>query len=286
MDDVIILVMQRAHRDDMAGKLIERGGFDILDLAAIAPADETVEIAEGKFHHRRAGEALHPERMSLEFLKERRLENPQVFDAQYQQDPAASSDAPFKFSDFVRCPGVIRREPGDYYVQSWDTAVKTGSRNDWSACATFLVQYSHMPPGVCSLGKARFHLVDMFRERLDYEGLIQAMANGQRRYRPRAVLVEDTHMIGAIRSGFLRYGLQAPTFVRPIGDKRSRLWAQSNWILQGQVRLPDAAPWLKAFQIELEAFPNGAFDDQIDAFSQFLSWVTKRVGSTVTRSHY
>ena len=286
MDDVIVLVMQRVHVDDMAGRLIERGGFEVLNLAAIAPTDERIQIAEDKYHLRRSGEALHPERMSLEMLEERRLENPQVFDAQYLQDPSASGDAPFKFNDFIRYLGRMLKEPEDYYVISWDTAAKTGSRNDYSAAAVFLVQYSHMAPGGCTLKKARFHLVEVFRARLNYEGLVEAMLNLQRKYRPKYLLIEDTHMTDAIGSGLRSYGLKEATFVRPSGDKRSRLWAQAHWILQGQVRLPETAPWLPAFQREMEAFPRGAFDDQVDAFSQFLTWISGRIGREVTRQPY
>ena len=285
-DDVIIVVMQRVHINDVAGKLIERGGFEVLNLAAIAPADEAIEVAEGKLHHRSAGEALHPERVPLQLLEELRFDNPIVFEAQYQQDPAASSDAPFRFSDFARSHGRMLKETEDYYVISWDTAVKTGSSNDYSVGAVFLVQYSHMAPGACTLREARFHLVNLFRAKLDYGDLVEVMVRLHKQYRPKFTLVEETHLIGAIRHGLQSWGLPSPTAVRPIGDKRSRLWAQAHYILQERVRLPDQAPWLPAFQAEFEAFPEGAHDDQVDAFSQFLTWMTGRLGSIVHRQSY
>jgi hypothetical protein len=40
----------------------------------------------------------------------------------------------------------------------------------------------------------------------------------------------------------------------------------------GSLQLPKSAHWLKDFLKEYLAFPNGKYDDQIDALSQFLSW--------------
>ena len=40
--------------------------------------------------------------------------------------------------------------------------------------------------------------------------------------------------------------------------------------------LPDKAAWLDEFRTELLAFPNGRYDDQVDALSQFLEWLARR----------
>ena len=39
---------------------------------------------------------------------------------------------------------------------------------------------------------------------------------------------------------------------------------------RGEVRLPRSAPWLDPFLEECGQFPNGKFDDQVDALSQAL----------------
>ena len=61
----IILVMQRLHEDDLAGKLLRDGGWCHLNLPAIAQEDEEIAIGRGVVHPRRKGEALHPEREPL-----------------------------------------------------------------------------------------------------------------------------------------------------------------------------------------------------------------------------
>ena len=56
----VIVVMQRVHLNDLSGYLIQSGGWEVLSLPAIAEQDETIAIGENQVHHRRAGEALHP----------------------------------------------------------------------------------------------------------------------------------------------------------------------------------------------------------------------------------
>jgi predicted phage terminase large subunit-like protein len=47
----------------------------------------------------------------------------------------------------------------------------------------------------------------------------------------------------------------------------------------GMVILPKKSSWLPEYEAELIAFPNGKFDDQVDATSQYLEY--KRRGLTL-----
>jgi hypothetical protein len=60
---VIIVVMQRLHVDDLAGHLIEQGGWTVLKIPAIAETDTIYQLGNGKTHTYKAGELLHPERL-------------------------------------------------------------------------------------------------------------------------------------------------------------------------------------------------------------------------------
>ena len=46
----------------------------------------------------------------------------------------------------------------------------------------------------------------------------------------------------------------------------------------GKVWWPDQAHWRGAFEHELMMFPNGRHDDQIDALSQGLRWISDTSG--------
>jgi hypothetical protein len=86
----IVSIMQRLHEDDITAVLQAKGGFDHLNLKAIAEEDEAIPIGLGRTHHRRKGEPLYPEREPLSVLENTRREiGPAAFSAQYQQNPVA-----------------------------------------------------------------------------------------------------------------------------------------------------------------------------------------------------
>jgi hypothetical protein len=57
----IVLVMQWVHQDDLAGYLQEQGGFEVLNLPAIAQRNEAYELGDGRIYNRQKGKLLHPE---------------------------------------------------------------------------------------------------------------------------------------------------------------------------------------------------------------------------------
>src|SRR5439155_12942990 len=82
----IVLVMQRVHQDDLVGHLQEQGGFEILNLPAIAQREETYYLGGGRDYTRQKRELLHPEHEPADVLAELKREmGPIAFSAQYQQ---------------------------------------------------------------------------------------------------------------------------------------------------------------------------------------------------------
>ena len=149
------------------------------------------------------------------------------------------------------------------FVQSWDTAIKAGQAHDASACATFYHD-----------GQVHY-LIDMLVVRLEYPFLKRLVASHAQRYTPEAVLIEDKASGQSLLQDLQAEGLPL-IGISPRGDKMTRLARISAMIEAGQVALPYGASWLAAFEEELMAFPQGAHDDQVDAFSQYLGWVQDR----------
>src|SRR5262249_9049182 len=52
----IVLVMQRLHMEDLAGHLLEKGGFQHLCLPAIAEGKQTIKLGLGRTHVREPGD--------------------------------------------------------------------------------------------------------------------------------------------------------------------------------------------------------------------------------------
>lgn len=91
---VVIIIMQRWHKDDLVGRVLnEFSGRDDIEIKRIQfPA-----IAVKDEQHRKAGEALWPERYDLAALERiRAVQGVVNFSSQYQQEPILQADQTFK----------------------------------------------------------------------------------------------------------------------------------------------------------------------------------------------
>ncbi len=70
-DTLIIVTMQRLHESDLSGMLIEQG-WPCLAIPAIAKEPADFLVGKDAFYHRPTGEALQPNRDSLEALEEQK----------------------------------------------------------------------------------------------------------------------------------------------------------------------------------------------------------------------
>jgi predicted phage terminase large subunit-like protein len=115
-----LIVFTRWHEDDLAGKLLrEQGEYD----AETNPAGWVVvkfqAIKQGKpteYDPRGEGEALWPERHSLEKLNRTRKRNPHVFESLYQQEPKPVEGLMYEhpFREYEVLPATLRKEVKNY----------------------------------------------------------------------------------------------------------------------------------------------------------------------------
>jgi predicted phage terminase large subunit-like protein len=264
----ILLVMQRLHQYDLAGMLLEGGGWHELKLPAIATEEQMIPLTRGRQFHRRPGDLLHPERESMAVLERQKISMGSIaFQAQYQQDPVPAlgslvQEAWFKTYE----PASLPMSPGRI-VQSWDTASKDNPHNDWSVCITALVR-----------GKD-IYLLNVLRRRMTMPVLKAAAIEHARLFEANVLLIEDqasgTQLIQLLRADDPA-GVPSPIARRPETDKVSRMVGVSPMIEAGRVHLPLHASWLAEFKGEVLGFPNARYDDQVDALSQLLDWVRKQ----------
>ena len=261
----IIAVMQRLHEDDLAGHLLRQGGWNHLNLPAIALEDEIIKLGHGRTKLRHIGDILHPERENREVLEAIKAEvGSLLFSAQYQQQPVPAEGnlirrSWFKtYDDLPVGPSITR------IVQSWDVAMMTSGRNDYSACSTWLVH------------KNDAYLVDVYRGRLEYPDLRRKVIGMAAERGATTVLIEDAgpgmNLLQDLRAT-MPSGMTRPIGMKPEGSKLDRMVAQSAMIEAGHLHLPKTALWLGEFLTELLSFPNGRHDDQVDSVSQFLRWL-------------
>ena len=266
---VIIIVMQRLHMDDLVGHVLEQGGWEVLSFPAIAEEDEAFPytncFGSGIFR-RRAGEALHPERESLDTLRGIRDQVGEYnFSSQYQQRPIPLDGAIVKLS-WLQYYDQLPTE-FTHILQSWDTANKVGELNDYSVCTTW------------GLYEKKYYLLDLFRGRRDFPGLKKAVKALADRFDPHTILVEDkasgTQIIQELKfDGYYRIQAHEPPDAG--ADKVMRLYNQTAEFEAGHVLLPRTAPWLQDYISELIGFPGAKHDDQVDSTTQALEFLSQK----------
>ena len=202
-----------------------------------------------------------PDRDSMEALEEiKRDTGSRVFAAQYQQNPTPPDGNMIKAAWLGRYQTAPDRKSYRRVVLSCDPAGKAGVHNDYTAIT------------IVGVDKQELHLLHVARGHwtvLQMRDQIIALA---KQWRPDPVLVEDT----STGMGLIQL-LREQSWLNVVGrhpkdDKETRMSHHQGRFEAGRVLLPVEASWLADFESELLSFPNGRYDDQVDALMLFLDW--------------
>jgi predicted phage terminase large subunit-like protein len=167
---------------------------------------------------------------------------------------------PVKLPDGTIENRIAEELPGQFgqVIQSWDMALKDTSNSDYV-----------MGQVQAARGADRY-LLDQVRDRLDLPGTLLAVRRLSAQW-PSAQLklVEDKANGPAVIQS-LRHEIGGLIEVNPEGGKISRAAAASPQLEAGNWYLPHPLlkSWVEEFIGECAAFPAGAHDDQVDAWSQ------------------
>jgi predicted phage terminase large subunit-like protein len=265
----IMLVMQRLHLEDLAGHLLEKGGFEHLCLPAIAEKQEAIALGNGRTHIREIDDVLDPSREPLSALtKLRDAMTPLAFSAQYQQRPIPLEGNIIKREWIRYFKGNLPRQNGDYFVISWDTAMKSSELADYSVGTVWQVQ-----------GRGRQkNVVDLVRGRFEYPELVTAAVALWRKWKVEGttthLVIEDKGSGSSLIQSLKAERIYAsPHKLKVDGDKVMRLTAQAAQFHAGSVHLREDAPWVGELVAELLGFPGVRHDDQVDSVSQALAFI-------------
>jgi predicted phage terminase large subunit-like protein len=260
---VIILIMQRLHEDDLAGHVLSATGWNQLCLPAEAVEDEEIDLGHGRFHKRRQGDLLQPERESAKTLDRIKRDIGGIrYSAQYQQRPVPA-EGNYVRRTWLKTYTNIPTGVGVRKVQSWDVATTTGETNDYSVCVS------------AHLHRGKFYITDVWRGRMIMPDLKRQIISRAQAMGVNVVLIEKAGL------GFPLFqdlsvehneGMPRPIGIVPDGDKTVRLEGVTPILERGDLLLPEEAPWLADFLTELLGFPHNRHDDQVDALSQLLNW--------------
>jgi predicted phage terminase large subunit-like protein len=120
--------------------------------------------------------------------------------------------------------------------------------------------------------RGKYYVVDVLRDRLLYPELKARAISQAKKHKPDTILVEEAGLLARTLIKDLKAAGLPAVGVIPEGDKLTRVSIQLEKFTNGQVLFPREAPWLVDFENELLAFPNGRYDDQVDALIQALAY--------------
>lgn len=263
----IVIIMQRLHEDDLVGHVLRQEPWEVISLPARAEQEEEFMIRDAlgqRGFKRMPGDLLSPERESEDTLKRIRAQTSDYnFSSQYQQAPMPLEG------------GIIKTEWLRYYTPidvpksfssillSCDTANKAAEVNDFSVITVWGVTNS------------KYYLLDVIRKRVEFPALRRLVVDAARNHRHPIILIEDkasgTQLIQELKQEGI-FNIK-PYESPPKADKTIRLVTQTSVFENGQVFLPQWAPWLNEYIRELTGFPGTRFDDQVDSTTQALDFL-------------
>ena len=257
----IISIQQRLGEDDLTALLLDHGAKHLC-LPAIGEKPDRIPIGFGRVHRRKVGELLDPERQNMAALDEKVREmGPAAFSAQFQQQPVPPGGNIIPIASFPRYEAPIERDWFQRVVHSWDTGFDDSPSSDFSVCT------------VWGFREGDWYLLDVYRKRLKYPDLRDAVLRLQQGWRADKVIIERAGTGIPLWQELARLKKQLrPVMYTPRLSKEERMRGQLGLIEDGRILLPDEARWLDAFLSECRAFPSGRNDDQVDSMSMFLEW--------------
>lgn len=181
--------------------------------------------------------------------------------------------------------------------QCWDTAFSTSDQSAWSVCTTALFipcnDYHCNEPfdifGPCE-SHLDVYLLDVFREKLDWGGLLGAAKTQNHKWHPELVLIENRASgisliqtlpasnvpILGVNTGNAGKGERA---INAIGQKDAA--SVQGWYRQHRVRHPHGAAWLPDFEAEMKDF-TGVDDGSSDQVDSNVHLITHAIRTSAT----
>lgn len=264
-EGVIALIQQRLHVHDPVGFLLEKGGWNHFCLPAIAQQDIEVPLLDKKTHLFLEGDLLNPEMLGhreLEFLKQQ--QGSMRFSAQYLQEPIPEFGNLVPVQDLKRYSGTLKKQPGDLIIASWDVAMTTKERSDYSVGTFWLIR------------NKRYYLLDLYREKVSFSELVLRISDLSDIHEVDLSLIEQNGSGVALVEALDTLPRLNVLGVTSTLSKKDRMLPCTADIEAGRVFVPKEAGWLADFEKECAAFPEGKHDDQVDSLSQFLTYMREK----------
>ena len=285
----ISIIHTRWHEDDLIGRLCDPDHpehdpeiaalWEYINVPAIIEEqDEEVGRALGL----NVGDALWPERFSIEHLRQAQRMNPKNFSALYQGRPTPADGDYFTanmFQEFVS-PGEIPDNLRIYAAS--DHAVRVAQENDWTCIVIAGVDERN-----------NIWVLDVWWEKKKSDVVTDVMVDKMEHWEPLKWWAGKDHISGSIepllrRQMFDRNVGCVIVELPEKGDKRQKAQSIQGWMALGKVFFPRYANWYQRAKNEMLKFDSGTHDDFVDAMANLgrgLRSMIKPTGSSQPKTN-
>ena len=275
-DGKICVLHTRWHQRDLIGRLLKdsamnEGGdsYEAFEFPAI--------LNEGTENEK----SIWPEQWTLESLQQTRASMHHImwqWYAQYQQNPTAAEAAIIK-RDWIKWWTRENPPPIDFMVQSYDTALTTKDRSDFSVCHTWGT-FTNEDDGTQNV-----ILLNKVKGKYEFPELKKMAHEQYAEWEPDSVIVEAKASGQPLIDEMRRSGIFVQDFSPGKGqDKIARLNAVADMFASGHVWFPETA-WASQTVEEILAFPAGEHDDEVDTMTLALQRIRKGGLLRLTTDH-
>lgn len=272
---VVMVMMQRFHQDDLAGRLLKEDGWLELRLPALAEENDMLGRA--------VDEPLWPDRWGYDYLDDlRRRRGPYTWASIYQQNPIPAEGGIFRRKWFVNDNhpflNPANLPPMVHTVRYWDLAMSGKDTADYSVGTKYGID-----------AESNRYVLDVKRRRLEWGDVVPWMAeviesDGQQVIQGIEQAAFMTRAITELNRDrrFDRYQIlgypkhkDKVTNALPFAAKAA---AGIVYLVQGLWN----EPWLE----EVCAFNQAAHDDQVDSVAGAEEMIASGAGTGAGAMHY
>lgn len=291
-----VIVMQRAHHQDLSGAILDRS--DMHHLCLPAEWEPRVQITMGSGRRNipqphddcpihpdprtQPGELLWPNKWPKEAIESWKSQlGPYSSVGQLQQRPTPREGVLFKVSMFRPLPTDFDTPDSDGHTMRSSLTVGTAVDLAWSEKES-ADNTASVTGGIDKSGN--IYLLNAWRVKADEVKLATELAHHLNATNPSIAGIEQssytkTATVDLIRriNTLLIRGI--PILAVPVkGDKYTRAQLPAGRGQVGMLYADTSAPWWPAFLSELLDFPKGAHDDWVDALSLLVQLLVEKVG--------
>jgi predicted phage terminase large subunit-like protein len=262
----IVAIGTRWSEDDLLGRLVASGHFDVLNLPALAEVDDPLG--------REPGQALWGEMYDQAYLETTKAELGEYWwSALYQGSPQPAEGLLFRrdtFRYYDQVGGQYRLDERLIPIDECrrfitvDTAISQRHTADYTVAAVWAITKDK-----------DLLLLDRTRDRIPAPEQIKLIRRLHEEWLPEFIGVEDVAAGSTLIQHLRDDGLPIKA-LKADRDKVARASTAATYLEGGKVWWPKRARWLGEWEAELLVFDKGRHDDQVDCLAYAALQISNR----------